>query len=109
MSKFNKLRSYNIENLTNDWIFMSLTRFSDNVEKECLLDYDGYGEFIYIDKDGIMYTKEDECIHPSDIHDLISEAAKGKIIFDCFDAAEVIREKYTEGDYKLFAIFWYNK
>ena len=56
-----------------------------------------------------MYTKEDEYIHPSDIHKVISEAANGKILFTCIDAAKTIREKYTKGEYKPFAVFWYNK
>ena len=109
MSTFNKLRKYDIENLTDDWCFMSLTDFIDDVEKDCLLDYDGDGEFIYIDKEGVMYTKDNEYIHPSVIEDIIREASKGKICFSRVDAAKAIREKYTEDEYKPFAIFWYNK
>jgi len=108
-NKFCGLTLYNIEKLTDDWCFMSLTNFADDVETECLLDYDGNGEFIYIDSHGEMYTKTDEWIHPSDIHKVISEAAKGEIFFSCIDAAKAIREKYTDGEYKPFAIFWYNK
>ena len=43
INKFNTLSDYNIEKLTDDWCFMSLIGFSDDVEKECVLDYDGYG------------------------------------------------------------------
>lgn len=110
MSTFNKLRKYNIENLTDDWCFMSLTDFIDDVEKDCLLDCDGYGEFIYIDKEGVMYTKDNEDIYPSAIKDTIREAAGGRLLFfSKAGAAKAVREKYTEDEYKPFAIFWYNK
>lgn len=110
MSTFNKLRKYNIENLTDDWCFMSLTDFIDDVEKDCLLDCDGYGEFIYIDKEGVMYTKDNEYIYPSAIKDTIREAAGGRLLFlSIAGAAKAVREKYTEDEYKPFAIFWYNK
>ena len=110
MSTFNKLRKYNIENLTDDWCFMSLTDFIDDVEKDCLLDCDGYGEFIYIDKEGVMYTKDNEYIRPSVIKDTIREAAGSRLLFFTrAGAAKAIREKYTEDEYKPFAIFWYNK
>lgn len=110
MSTFNKLRKYDIENLTDDWCFMSLTDFIDDVEKGCLLNCDGYGEFIYIDKEGVMYTKDNEYIYPSAIKDTIREAAGGRLLFfSIAGAAKAIREKYTEDEYKPFAIFWYNK
>ena len=109
MSTFNKLRKYDIENLTDDWCFMSLIDFIDDVEKDCLLDCDGDGEFIYIDKEGVMYTKDNEYIRPSVIKDIIREASKGKICFSRVDAVKAVREKYTEDEYKPFAIFWYNK
>lgn len=110
MRTFNKLRKYDIENLTDDWCFMSLTDFIDDVEKDCLLDCDGYGEFIYIDKEGVMYTKDNEYIYPSAIKDTIREAAGGRLLFfSKAGAAKAVREKYTEDEYKPFAIFWYNK
>lgn len=106
--KFGGLTPYNIENLTNDCCFMSLTNFADEVEKGHIVDYDGNGEFIYIDSHGKMYTTN-ESVRPSAIHKVISEAAKGEISFSCIDAAKAIREKYTDGEYKLFAIFWHNR
>mgnify|MGYP006908840978 CR=1 FL=1 len=104
-SKFNKLTDYHIGKLTDDWCFMSLINFFNHVEEGYLIDDDGYGEFIYIDKNGTMYLKEDDHIYPSDIQDLISEIG----ITYCYEAVKIIREKYNEEDYKVFAVFWYNR
>lgn len=107
--KFGGLTLYNIENLMNDYCFMSLTSFSEAVEKEYLIDYDGHGEFIYIDKNGIMYTKKDTYIRPSDLKTIFLELLQEEECFSYIDVARAIREKYSDGDYKVFAIFWYNK
>lgn len=108
--KFKLLDDYNISHLFDDWCFKSLVDFADDVESGGIIDYDGYGEFIYIDKKGTLYTKLDEYIYPSEIGKIISEeASKEDIFFTCFDAAKAIREKYTDGEYKPFAVFWYNR
>lgn len=106
VNKFNKLKdSYYIKQLTDDWCFVSLTSFISRIKEGYLIDNDGYGELIYIDKNGTMYLKEDDHIYPSDIQDLISETG----VTYCYDVAELIREKYGEEDYKVFAVFWYNR
>lgn len=107
--EFGGLTLYNIENLMNDYCFMSLTSFSEAVEKEQLIDHDGHGEFIYIDKDGIMYTKKDSYIRPSDLKTIFLELLQEEECFSYIDVARAIREKYSDGDYKVFAIFWYNR
>lgn len=109
VSKFKKIRdSYYIKKLTDDWNFMSLINFYRNVDEEYFIDFDGYGEFIYIDKNGTMYLKEDEHIYPSDIQNLIISETGKKHLY-CYEAVKIIREKYSEEDYKVFAIFWYNR
>lgn len=104
-----RLDELDIEDLTDDWIFFSLSNFISDVEHGCFMDYDGYGEFIYIDKNGIMYTKENECFCPSEIVKIINFVYKNNKMASCIDVAKALREKYSNSDYKLFAIFWYNK
>lgn len=101
--KMERLDKFDIENLTDNWTFYSLSDFIEKVEHECFVDDIGYGKFIYIDKDGTMYLKENEYFYPSEIVNLIKD---NKIRIG---VAEALREKYSNDEYKLFGIFWYYK
>lgn len=71
--KMERLDKFDIENLTDDWTFYSLSDFIEKVEHECFVDDIGKGKFIYIDKDGTMYLKENEYFCPSEIVNLIKD------------------------------------
>lgn len=106
---FTPLSEYDISNLTNDWVFTSLIDFIDNVQRGGLIDYDGFGEFIFVDKQGQLYLKESAHFYPSEIMSTIKEIKKDSRLYTNHDVATEIRKKYQENGFTPFAVFWYNK
>ena len=70
---FTPLSEYDISNLTDDWVFTSLIDFIDNVQRGGIIDYDGFGEFIFVDKQGQLCLKESAHFYPTEIMATIKE------------------------------------
>lgn len=92
-----KLTKDDFWKLSDRWIFMDIAHFMDDACSSCITDYDGCGQYVYIDDKCNLYTDEYNYIN-------FSELAK----YDYFTLDEFIKKKSTE-DYHLIGVFWYNK
>ena len=109
MNIFRPLTKFEVSNLTDDWVFMSLTDFVDCVQSGGIIDYDGSGKLIFVDTQGKLYLKESTYIYPSDIRPILQDI---QTVLQCYtnhDGADEIRKRYQEDEFIPFAVFWYNK
>jgi len=93
MKKLNS--SWHFDCLLSKWCFYTLAEFIEHVESSGFTEYDGYGSFVYLDKDFNLYEED---------ADVISICRQYS-----FSTIEELQEKMSTDDYKLFAVLWFNK
>ena len=91
-----KLSKKDTWRLWDRWIFMDIVHFMIDVDNECIMDCDGYGEYVYTDENCQLYTNED--------YVNFCELRK----YGFFGLDEFIGSK-SNNKYRLIGVFWYNK
>lgn len=97
ITKLKKLSDdFDLRCLLDKWCFYTLKDFIEQLECKGITDNDGYGEFVYIDKDFNLYK---------DTYTDVIEAC------NCYDffTIEKLQEEFSTEEYKVFGVFWFNK
>ena len=83
--------------LLDEWIFMKIDKFFEYFDAGGITDYDGWGEYIYADKDNNLYVDEDNHIDFDELYK-----------YDSSDLNRFVKKKSNK-EYRLIGVFWYNK
>lgn len=94
-----KLDSTDFWSLSDRWIFMDISTFFIEASEECIMDMDGQGQYLYIDKNCQIYDSE-EYIDFEELQKYFSDDMEG--------IDKLIKDK-SNNEYTLFGVFWFNK
>jgi thermostable 8-oxoguanine DNA glycosylase len=98
MKKFNESdRNY----LFNENIFMDIKHFLSNVADGYIMDYDGVGHYVYVDKKCNLYIDEDYIDF-----DILSEY---DFKHSWYKEVEEFKNFMNTEKYHILGVFWFNK
>ena len=100
-------KEYFLECLANPWIFNSVAEFQSNVQEGGIIESDGCGNLLFINKETLKLEEGESCF--KDGLD-VWKIAEDEDIFGVPDESiERIINHFSDDKRQLIGVMWYNK
>ena len=96
-----------LECLADPWIFNSVAEFQHSVQEGGIIEYDGYGNLLFINKETLQLEEGESCF--KDGID-VWKIAEDEDTFGVPDETiERIINHFSDNEKQLIGVLWYNK
>lgn len=100
-------REWFLECLANPWIFNSVREFQSDVQEGGIIESDGYGNLLFINKETLQLEEGESCFKDGIEVWKVAEGEPSYGILD--ETIERIINHFSDDKRQLIGILWYNK
>lgn len=100
-------KEYFLECLADPWIFNSVKEFQYDVQSGGIIEYDGFGNLLFINKKNLKLEEGDDCFRDGLDVWKIAKDEKDYGVPD--ETIERIIKHFSDDKRQLIGVLWYNK
>jgi hypothetical protein len=96
-----------LESLANPWVFNSVAEFQSSVQEGGIIESDGCGNLLFIDKETLQVAEGESCFKDGlDIWKIVEN--EGHYRFPAETIKRIINH-FSDDKRQLIGVLWYNK
>ena len=100
-------KEYFLECLADPWIFNSVAEFQSHIQSGGIIEYDGCGNLLFINKETLQLEEGDDCFRDGINIWKIADDEDHCGLPD--ETIERIIEHFSDNKRQLIGVLWYNK
>ena len=100
-------KEYFLECLADPWIFNSVAEFQRSIQGGGIIEYDGFGNLLFINKETLQLEEDDDCFRDGIDVWKVAEGEPNYGVAD--ETIERIIEHFSDDKRQLIGVLWYNK